>query len=422
MHRIAPGLVLLLALSSGPLQAQEWRDFEVDVPQAAANEALARHHAEASAAARRAPEPPPAESLGEAWRRLERALARAGRPRVRFEQDRLVLEATVSISLIIDSTHVDMSFEFEPRVTAPNVVELVAHTGRERWRGRDWKEMVGLGSNLRRLVEEMNAAPGDDVAARHERGRGGAPDRIVIDLAGAGPLEGIEVTGLTARPGVLTLRGRTDRERLTLPLTTADVNDALRKLRNDPANRGLRELLSGGAWLDVGRTNPGRITLDATADLPWLPATKYQAIFRLEVAGPQRLRLVLEDVKIGGDRMDAFLRGRAGAGLKGWLMKKVYDRLDQAALAVAAAYERGETHARISGVPGRPEVRLIDLRPGWAGDVQVRPGFDLEALVVHEGRLEVTTRLAPAAPTAAAPAPTPSRTPGVVGALGGLGD
>lgn len=418
MHRNI--IIVALLLACGPLQAQEWRDFEVDVPQDAANEALARHHAAASAAARTAPEPPPAESLGEAWRRLERALARAGRPRVRFGEDRLILESTVSISLIIDSTYVDMSFEFEPRVAAPNVIELRAVGGRERWRGRDWADMTGLSSNLRRLVDEMNAA-GDDVAARFERGARGAPDRVVIDLASAGPLDGIQVTGLALRPGALTLRGRTDRERLTLPLTAADVNDGLRKLRSDPANHGLRDVLSNDAWLDVGRKHPGRLTLSSTADLPWLPATKYEAVLRLEVVGPQRPRLVLEDVKIGGERMDGFLRGRAGAGLRRWLMDKCYDRLDQAARAVAAAYERGETHARISSVPGQPEVRIIDLRPGWAGDVVVRPGFDLEAITVHPGRLEVTTRLAPppAAPAAAAP---PARTPGVVGALRGLGD
>lgn len=442
MRRLAP--LLLLALLALPARAQDWRPVELDLLQGPINDALGRQHDAAEYARRIAPEPPPAESLGEAWKRLEQALARVGRPRLDVRDGRIELGAMVSISVIFDSTWVDMRFEFEPRVPRPNVVELVAHRGREQWRNQPWKEQdaSGLSANLRRLVEQMNGAGELAGAVTLVRGRDGAPDRIVVDLNGQAPLQGVEVTGLVAKPGVLTISGRTTRDRLELPLGAVELNDTLWKVINDPADSDLRDVLRG-ARLDVGRDHPGRITLHATADLPWLPATAYQAVFKLERTGPRQLRLTLEDVVIGGDTMDGFLRSRAGRSLKGWLLKKIFRRLDDQEVANNAAYDRGASDVRLSHSTSSPEVRLIDLRPGFFGAGFVRPGFELESVQVVPGKVEVAARLssapvpasappAPPASPAPPPAPTasrPSRTPpppspsrGVVGALGGLGD
>lgn len=411
--RLTPILLLVLAT---PALAQEWRPVEVDVSERGANEALALQHEAMEAASRAARrDEKPAESLGEAWKRLERALASVGQPRVEFRDGRLVLESLVSISVVFDSTFVRLAFELEPRVPAPNVLELVAVGGRERWRGKDWEDQRSLSYNLGKLVETMNSAPGDlSGAVRLERGRGGAPDRIVVNLAGAAPLEGVELTGITVRPGLLTLAGRTSRDRLDVSLGAAELNRTLHTVASEPASGGLRNLISHDAWLDVGRDHPGRITLHSTADLPWLPETRYQAVFRLEAAGPQRLRLVLEDVTIGGETMDGFLRSRAGRGLKGWLLRKIYAQLDAQERTVNAAYDRGEGHVRVSHDPARPEVRFIDLRPGFAGAAVVRPGFDIDALTVAPGRIDLAARLS------GAPAPS-APTPGLTGALGSLG-
>ncbi len=433
----APTTAVLLALlaSAGPARGQEWRPVKVDLLEGPLNDALGRQHDAAEDARRIAPEPPPAESLGEAWKRLESALARVGEPQLELRDGRIVLGALVSVSMILESTWVSVSFELEPRVRRPNVIELVAHRGREQWGHRGWKDQSPstLSGRLGRLVEQMNGAGALAGAVRLTRGRDGAPDVIVVDLAGQTPLRGVEVTGIRARQGVLTISGRTTRDRLELPLGAAELEDALSSVIDDPANRGLRDALQG-ARLDVGHDRPGRITLHATAALPWLPATAYQAVFKLERAGPRQLRLTLEDVVIGGAAMDGFLRGRAGRHLKGWLLKKLFRRLDDQEPSNNAAYDRGESHVRLSHSASSLEVRLIDLRPGFFGAGFVRPGFELEAVTVVPGRIDVAARLSSApvtasppatAPTAARPprtSPPPSPSRGVVGALGGLGD
>lgn len=403
--------LLVLAALGAPARAQAWRPVEVQVQEAMVNAALVDAHAAALDARRDAPAREPA-SLGEALKGLAAAFMHVGRPRLTLHDDRVVLQATIRIEAIFDRTWIDVDFDFVPRVTAPNVVELTVVRARERWQGRDWEERVGrdLERNARSLVDAMGSAGG--VAARLEGGEG-APLRIVADLGGVPALAGVELLELTSRAGTLTARGRTTRDALTLSFDPSDVGDVIRKLGG-----GASGVLSWDAWVDVGREHPGHVTLHSTADLPWLPAVSYRAVFRLEAAGPHRVRLTFARLDLGGDFTDGFL---SRTGIKGWIMRRLYARLDALEGPADAAYERGEGHVRLSHDPARPEVRTIDLRPGWAGDVLVRPGFALDALTVHPGRLEVTARLTPGDVEDDRRAPAVSSR-GLSGALGAMGE
>lgn len=404
---VAPAL-LVLALCAPGVRAQDWRPVEVDVSEAMVNEALARAQDAAALARRDAPEPEPA-TLGEALKGLAAAFMHVGRPRLTLNDDRLVLETRVYVEAIFDRTSIDVDFDLAPRVSAPNVVELTVVRGRERWQGRGWEERAGrdLARNVRALTDAMSAG---GAVARLEGGDRGQPPRIVVDLSAVPALAGVELTGLTARAGALTLRGRTTREGLDLSLDPAAVGDLVRRL-----GAGASDVLSWDAWVDLGREEPGHVTLHSTADLPWLPAVSYRAVFRVEAAGPQRVKLTFARLDLGGAFTNGFL---SATGIKGWIMKRLYARLDALEAPMNAAYARGQANVRLSHVTGRPEVRLIDLRPGWAGGVTVRPGFRLESLRVEAGRVDLAARLdsAPSAPEAARRPPARSR--GLVGGLG----
>jgi hypothetical protein len=424
MRTRTAALLLLLALAR-PSSAQDWQSFEVDLKQDAINDAIERQQRAAEHARRIAPPEPEATSLGEAWSRLERAIAQVRGARLELTPGRIQLDANISIFALIGFTNMQLSIVFEPRVTAPNVVELVAVGGRNKFGNQEWETLdrSGLEMYVSKLAEEMNANPGEmQGAVRFVRGQGGAHHRLSIDLAGVNALEGVELLDLRPGAGQITLAGRTTRDRLEVEVGAGEVNDGLREMRHDPTMAGLDSLLGPNSYLDVGRDRPGRITLHGRADLPWLPTTDYQAVFRVERAGPHEVRLVLEDTHIGGDNLDGFLRTRVGASVKRWLMNKIYQRLDQQERVVAAAYERGEGGVRLSHDPATPHIRTISLRPGFAGPATVRPGFEIEDVRVEPGSIRLVTRLTRTpggAVTAGAPTTPPAR--GAVGALGGAG-
>ncbi len=402
---VAPAL-LVLALLAGRAPAQEWRPVEVDVREAMVNAALARAADAAADARRDAPAREPG-SLGEALTELAMAFVHVGRPRVTLHPDRVVLQTTIRVEAIFDRTWLDVDFDLVPRVTAPNVVELTVLRARERWQGREWEDKVGpeLLSNVRRLVGAMGSAAG--ATARLE-GRADERPRIVVDLGGVPALAGVELTDLVTDAGALTARGRTTRDGLALSFDPGQVGDVVRAL-------GARapEVIAWDASVDLGRDEPGHVTLRSRADLPWLPAIDYRAVFRLDIAGPHRVNLTFVRLDLGGDLMNGFV---SRTGIKGWIMKRLYARLDALEAPASAAYERGEGHVRLSHDPARPEVRTIDLRPGWAGDATVRPGFTLESLDVRPGRLDLSARLSPP-PGDDAPRRPPPRSRGIVGLL-----
>lgn len=407
-RRLAPALLVLVTLGA-PARGQEWRPAAVEVQEAMVNAALAEAHDAAMAARRDAPAREPG-SLGEALKGLAAAFMHVGRPRLSLHEGRVVLQATIRVEAIFDRTSIDVDFDFVPRVTAPNVVELTVARGRERWQGRDWEERVGrdLERNARSLVDAMGSAGG---VAAHLEGERGGPLRIVADLRAVPALSGVELLELTSRAGALTARGRTTRDALTLSFDPSDVGDVIRKLGG-----GASGVLSWDAWVDLGREHPGHVTLHSTADLPWLPAVSYRAAFKLDAAGPHRVRLTFARLDLGGDFTDGLL---SRTGIKRWIMSRLYARLDALEAPTNAAYERGEGHVRLSHDAARPEVRVIDLRPGWAGDAVVHPGFAIDALTTHPGRLEVTARLV-SAPDTTADRRTPAHSRGLAGALGAV--
>lgn len=415
-----------LLLATCPAAAQEWRPFEIDVPEDMANSALEKQQAAARSArryARTRPEPP-AESLGEAWSRLERTLVRANGARVHFAPDRLILVARVSIFAIVTETQVSMRFEFQPRVPSPNVIELRAVGGSERWGRDEWEtsDASKLSYNVKRLVKQLNDEPGDLAGkVRHERGRDGEPDRVLIDLCSVQPLHGVEVLEIRVAEDVLTMSGRSSLERLEIEANSSDMREGLRAIRQGGVMPEINRVLGPGSWLDIGREVPGRITLHSTADLPWLPKVDYRAVFALERAGPLRLRLILEDIHIGKGRVDRFLGNtRTGKRIKAWLLRKIFERMNQEEPGLQAAYAREELDARVSHDPAHPEVRILDLRPRRVGGLEIRPGYSVDSVSVEPGRVRISASLTsdPLA-SPAAPAPGVCRSPGLSGALTG---
>lgn len=411
--RLALAVALALLVTSLSARGQEWREVEVDVSQEGATLALG-HQNEANQRERLRAMGTPAGSFDEAWRRLVSSLANVQQPRVELHADRIVLSAIASMSAITETSFVELTFELEPRVTSPNVLELLVRGGRQRWVYREWEDQSPgfLSANVDQLVDQINAAPGGGATARRADGAAGGLPRIVVDLARAPQLEGIELTGIRVREGALTVVGRTRRERLSLPVGTLEVNDGLGAMMGDPLFDPLDALFHDAAWVDVGHERPGRLTLRSTSDLPWLPKVKYSAVLRLDVTGPHQVTMTLEDVVIGGSTMDRALRAPGGSSIRRWVLDAIFERLDQVESRLAAAYGSGGAHLRMSHAPGHPETRALDLRPGWAGPATVRPGFELESIAVGAGHLDVVVRL----PGAPAPS-TPAR--GIIGALGG---
>lgn len=420
MRRALAFSMFLVFAFTAPACAQEWRPFEVTLPQGLVNDGIERQRRAAEQARRiPRPEPEPA-NLSEAWDRLVRSLAELERAGLGFAPGRITLDARVRVFALVGFTRLGLRFELEPVVTAPNVLELRVVACSEQWGDGEWEEQSasGISFNAGRLVDQLNAEGELAGKVHHVRGRGGELDRITIDLGGVPQLDGHELLELRPGWGELSLVGRTRQEEVTFEVTAGEINDGLRAARSSDAMRALEPLMGHGSWLDVGYENPGRITLHGRADLPWLPETSYRAVFRLERSGPQQVKLVLEDVHVGGDTLDGFLRSRMGAGVKRWLMNKIYDRLDAEEPAIAAAYQRGDLDVRVSHDPARREVRLIDLRPGTAAGVTIRPGYEVQDIQVVPGRIRITARLTPADDFIGPPAPpasAPSR--GITGAL-----
>lgn len=417
-----PLLSLSLLLMAAPAAAQEWRPFEVTIPEATVNEGLDQQQREAARARRTAPPQPPAESLGESLRRLKDAMVDVTGARVSFGRNRIGLEARVRIFSIFKFTWLTVRFLLEPKVVSPNVVELQAVSGSERWdHRREWETLSrsSLSSNLSDLAETVAEGVGEMGTVRYQRGRDGARHTIRIDLSAWARTEGVRLEGIAVASDQITLSGKTTKRTIDLTIGAGELGRSLRATRNEVPE--LRQLLGPMARLDVGHDNPGLLTLHSEADLPWLPTTKYRAVFSVKREGPLRLKLTLEKVYIGGDRMSRFFNSnRVGRRIKAWVMKKVYAGLDALQDQLAKDFAAGKADVKVWHRASAPHVRYIDLRPGKAGDITIRPGFSIDRVRVVPGAIQVRARLndAPTASTATAtPAPT-ARTRGISGALG----
>lgn len=420
----------LVLACAAPTLAQEWHPFEVTLPQDLINGGIERHRRAAEHARRTAPPQPEPANLSEAWDRLVRSLADLEHAELGFTPGRITLEARVRVFALIGFTHLGLRFELEPVVVAPNVLELRVVACSEKWGDGEWEPQSdsGISSNVGQLVEQLNGEGELAGKVRHDRGRGAELDRITIDLGGVPQLEGHELLEVRPGWGELSLAGRTRQEEITFEVGAGEINDGVRAARGSDAMRALEALMGPGSWLDVGHENPGRITLHGRADLPWLPETSYRAEFRLERSGPHQVKLVLDDVHVGGDTLDGFLRSGMGAPVKRWLMDKIYDRLDAEEPAIAAAYERGDLDVRVSHDPARREVRVIDLRPGTAAGVTIRPGYEVQDIQIVPGKVRITARLTPPGDDfvgppvfAGPPAPPSAPSRGITGALGDAG-